>query len=663
MATRQAAIRLTLNSSSFQAEMRSLTGRAAASGRMMGRAMSAPLSAGLNSAKRSLADFGSSLKTTIKSYGTLAGTIATGLLTKNALELQGVYRNLAFDVAKLNGEAMTWQDVQKDVDTATEATGQRARDMANAFGDVYRATGDLDFTRQTLEAIGTAATASGEETSNYATAAQMMMRKFDIAARDVPDAMAAITQQVNSGALGLDGLNNRFGMLAGEAKEAGMTGVGGMTELLGLFRQLDSNLGEKLTPALTLMFQTMKSGSTYAKAFGKVGVDFKPDESFREKFKKLLSGKGRILAEATFTGASRTAFDLLAKPFDKALKEAQEKGLKKAAAVDTALKAIDEAFHEASKTTWDYAELQRRAQKRMADDPSVKMRMALNRLERAFSQPKMINAIEKLADKLPILADKLADFVDWAVDNPWKAVGAVAGAKVAGPAIGAAAGTAGAMALKSIGAKLVGGAAAGAGAGTAATGAAGAATGAAGTSAGGIALGLTAGTATAISAGAAIGGTLGYVGYKAAIEPLIEKRLEELRGVDEFLMTADEIMRRKRISRAGLMAALSKTREMQSEKAPGGFQSYLAHTAKFYGANIDSAEKQRADRLGKLADAEARLIERIRQMDRAMQNASGSVYKLGDTAANTTPASQTPGSSRGVKEPDNNWPGSIPVGG
>jgi hypothetical protein len=119
MATRQAAIRLTLNSSSFQAEMRSLTGRAAASGRMMGRAMSAPLSAGLNSAKRSLAEFGSSLKNTIKGYGTLAGTIATGLLTKDALELQGVYRNLAFDVAKLNGEAMTWQDVQKDVDTAT----------------------------------------------------------------------------------------------------------------------------------------------------------------------------------------------------------------------------------------------------------------------------------------------------------------------------------------------------------------------------------------------------------------------------------------------------------------------------------------------------------------------------------------------------------------
>jgi hypothetical protein len=52
----------------------------------------------------------------------------------------------------------------------------------------------------------------------------------------------------------------------------------------------------------------------------------------------------------------------------------------------------------------------------------------MNKIEEAFMQPKMMAAVDKLAKKLPELAEALAKFVDFAVDNPIKTgLGAIAG--------------------------------------------------------------------------------------------------------------------------------------------------------------------------------------------------------------------------------------------
>jgi hypothetical protein len=55
------------------------------------------------------------------------------------------------------------------------------------------------------------------------------------------------------------------------------------------------------------------------------------------------------------------------------------------------------------------------------------MQLALNKLEHAFQSEEMSHAIETIASKLPIMADALAKFISFAVENPWTAItGAVA---------------------------------------------------------------------------------------------------------------------------------------------------------------------------------------------------------------------------------------------
>lgn len=668
MTTRNSSIRLSLDSGSFTAQMRSLTGRVGMIGRQMGSALSRPLGAGFTAAKQQLAGLADSMKSTIKQYGTLAGTIATGLLTKDAIELQGIYRTLAFDMSKLGDGAMDWKTVQEDVSKAALATGQRAREMAGAYGDVYRATGDIEYSKQVLEAIGTAATASGDDIKMFATAAQMMMRKFNMTAEQVPDAMAAIAQQTNSGAIGLDGLNSRFGMLAGEAKMAGMTGVSGMTDLLGLFRLLDSEMGEKLTPALTMMFQTMKAGTSYAKEFRKIGVKFEPDMSFLDKFKQLLQGKGRIIAQEKFTGFSRNAFDLLAKPFDDALKEAESKGMRKAEAIDYAMTRLDKAFSAASDTTWKYSDLQRKAAERIQEDPAVKLRVAIGKLEAAMSQPKMIRAIETLADKLPVLADKFAELIDWIVNNPWKAAGVAVGAKVAMPAVGAALGTAGSAllgagagaAMKGAGALLGAGAAtegaAAAAAMTAANAGAGAATAAGGAGIAGALLGT--GVVGAIGAGA------GYAGYKAGVEPAMDWT-QRLKMMDSALREANGALTSHTTNVGELTAVLDQIRSAKKSGQvadPGMFVNAITAVTKLLGGE-DSADRLRRTRVDKLSKAELMLIDVLRKLNDGAGRAATALKQVGE-GVSSSPGIENPSrSGRGVRKPSNKLPGAAPVEG
>jgi hypothetical protein len=54
-------------------------------------------------------------------------------------------------------------------------------------------------------------------------------------------------------------------------------------------------------------------------------------------------------------------------------------------------------------------------------------------MEQAFTKPEMIEAIEKLAENLPQLAEAVADLVAWASENPGKAGGLALGAKTALP--------------------------------------------------------------------------------------------------------------------------------------------------------------------------------------------------------------------------------------
>lgn len=442
--SREASIKVSIRRSSFNSDLRGMESQAGATGRKIGNAFRAPMSAGLTSIKQSIAGIGSQIKNTIKRAAQLGGALATGALIKDALEMQGVYRNISFSLSKIPGQIKDWQDVQSMVDTAVENTKQSADKLAESFHEVFKATGDAEFSATAMERVGYAATATGEKVESLAQASQLLKRKFGVTEDSLTDALTRFIQLTGSGGKSLDELTGRFAVMAGEARQAGMQGADGVSELLGMLLLLDERIGEKADPGLKMLFQTLKSGTSQLKRIQKEGrIKIEPEAGALEKLKQILSStKARAAAEMTITADARTVFDELAKPFDLAMKEAKEKGLKKAEALDAALKAFDDNIAKASKTTMTWDDIMKKHSERVQSDPTVQLNDAINKVKKAFTQPKMIDAIGKLAEKLPDLAEALADLVDWAVDNPWKAVAAGAGLKVGASFVGGVAGNA-----------------------------------------------------------------------------------------------------------------------------------------------------------------------------------------------------------------------------
>jgi len=444
MASRDAAIRVSMRSSAFKSETRSLESHVKGVGRRMGDALKAPMSAGLNSVRKSIAGIGNTLKGTIRTAATLGGALTAGALVKDAINIQSLFRNIAFSISKIPGHVMDWQDVQALVDNAVYDTKAEVDGLAGSFHDVFKATGDASYAAKAMETVGYATVATGESVDSLTQASQLLKRKFGITEASLTDAMTRFIQLTGSGGKSLDELTGRFAVMAGEARQAGMTGTDGVSQLLGMLLLLDESIGEKADPGLKNLFQTLKTGTTQLKRIQKEGrIRIDADATALEKIKQILSStKARAAAEMTITADARTVFDELARPFDVALEEARSKGLKKSAAIDAALEAFDQNISKASRTTMRWDDILKQHASRVDKDPSIALQDAINKVKRAFSQPKMLNAIEKMAEKLPILAEKITEFVDWVVDNPWQAVGSVAGIKIGGAALGGFAGSA-----------------------------------------------------------------------------------------------------------------------------------------------------------------------------------------------------------------------------
>jgi len=680
MSTRNASIKLTLDSGSFTSSLKSLTGVASTIGRSMGTALSVPLSAGMNVAKRSLTEFGSSLKSTIKHYGTLASAVAVGFATDKALKYNTALRNLAYEFGKTTGRAIDWRDIQKDIDEIESKTGQDAENLVAAYREVYRATGDMEYAKSTLEAIGAAATLGGQETVAFANAAQLMFRKFHITAAEVPDTLAMIAQLTGAGGLQLEEMSDRFGQLATEAEAAGMKGQAGFRDLVLLFERFNPKFGEKLTQPLIQMMQKMKEGTAFAKLLEKRGIHFKIDATFMDKVKQVIAlpheRNIRSTVIAKLGPIPREIIETLAEPFDKAMAEAKDKGMSKAEALKFAMAAFDKSVSSASGNLWDYSKLQRDTNERMGDDPAIKLRMAIDRVTDAFQQPKMIDAINKLADKLPMLADKVADIVNYVVENPKKSLAIGVGARFLGPAAGAALGAGGVMMLKKLGTGLKGGGitvaksaieAAKVGAGAIG----GFGSGAAATTAGGALTTFpTAPTATAAGAGllgagavlasAAGGAVAGYIGYKYGIEPALDSWSKGMRSADEALVDATSQIVSSKPSLEKAKAALEQIRKAKVEAEPGMIVSGIEKISGFFGADTTSTEKQRVERAKQLNEAEKALLTILKKLSEGANTASTALEKVGDAAAPVPGSVGKPGTSRGVRRPAHNAPGVAP---
>lgn len=432
MSNREASLRVTIKNQGFLAGMRQLAGNANRAGDRIGKALSEPMKKGFQNATSSMKGMLGGLTGHMKTVATLGGAVSVGKFVKDAMEMQTVYRNIAHNAAKVDDSVRSWRDVQAMIEPIADRTGQNVHELASAFDKVLTSTGDLDYAKASLEAIGTVATASGQDASKYGDLMQMAYRKFGVAGEDAAELIARLDRQLGVGGASIDDISNKFGVMATEASEAGFKGSDGMVKLFGLITAVDNEVGEKAAPALKMMFEALKDNTSAATNLQKKGgIKFTADMDALDRVRETLkTAQGRKTAELTFTGDARRVYDSLVKPFDDAVADAKKQGLKGKAITHAGLAAFDQAMQKMGAEGANYADLQAKAAQRIEEDPAVAMRKALNKMTTAFQDERMMNAIEKLSKMLPDLADGFVNVLDFIMRNPMLSAGGFVGARL-----------------------------------------------------------------------------------------------------------------------------------------------------------------------------------------------------------------------------------------
>lgn len=651
MAARETSLKLTLKAGSFQAGMRKLTSQVAASGRMMGNAMAIPLSAGLRSAKNTLGGMGKNLVGYTKTAATLGGALSFGMLIRDGMKMNHIYRNIAFNISKLPQYSISWQQVQEIVKKTVMESGQSANELAEAFDQIFKATGDLEFSKKALEAIGTVSTASGENIMALAKAADLAARKFGILPEEIDEALTRFIEKTGVGGKSLDELTSRFALVAGEAAAAGTKGGEGISELLALLLLLDSSIGEKADPGLKMMFQTVKDGTSAMMRLRKqAGIKFDPGMSALEKIKRMLATeKGRKQAELLFTADARVVFDELAKPFDEAFKKAEELGFKRAEAVKAGLTAFDENIRKASVSTMKFKDIQNEAAKRLEEDPTMHLKKAIETISEAFADKKMIEAIKKLTKHLPKLAEQIVHIIEWIMENPLKTGAAIVGAKVGVPAATAA--VSATVAAKIAAAKVA--------AGAVVPGAIPAVTAGATTVTGALALG-----AAGIVAAGGAGAAAGYTAYKLGVEPGLEKNFNALQSIDETIGEAlGALKETKTIEHKRQVLEKVAVQMMAVERGPGiATKATGAMVEMFTGGEVKGAAAQWKAREEELIRAQILLKKSIEETANSMKKMSTAADGAGDNLDKMSDKTK-PSTTRGTVGGLRTTPGATPTKG
>lgn len=454
MAGREANVKLTLDAGGFVSTFASHMSQVEARARQtegslkgsFGRAMKS-LGAGTGEAfksgfggakagiKGAMGDIGSTVKQGFGVVAGLGGGIGMGMMIENAIDLREKVRNIEFQINKTGQATASWEDVMADVHSAAQETGYSSEEMADAFHSSFEGAGDADYASAAIRAAGNTARATGKDLGQLVDVTTMLYEKFGATPDTLPDMLAAVAEKTDTGGLALDSMREKFGLLAGEAVDAGFKGSAGISAVVGMLNALDDRLGEKSIPSFKKLFQTLKDGSSSLKDITKLSggaVHFKEGETGLEKLHKIVgSDKARAALTQKLGGEQRVVFDELLKPFKAAFDEAKAHGATAKQATAKGLAAFDAAMSKMSEHTMTAASVQKRATEQQKDDPRIALKKAIDKVGQEFQKPEMIDAIDTLSEKLPQLAQGTSSAIDWIVKHPKEAVAGAVGAKIA----------------------------------------------------------------------------------------------------------------------------------------------------------------------------------------------------------------------------------------
>lgn len=425
MSQREAQVKLTLDNGQFLVTIKQ-TGDEVDKQSKRGNKSMDLFGAGTDRAKKSMQALGGEVKRVAGLAAGLLGGFSLASGIKSAMQLRSSYSSLAFSIQQAGGAMMSTADVQKLVERNAADTGRSNEEMVKSFDDLRQATGDLEFARVALKAVGTTATATGENLETITSISDQLHTKFGVAAESMQDTLAQVFQLSQKGGPSFKEFSDVIGNVGAELLAAGLEGKQGLDFMLGALVQTDDRL--KSLPAqvkgLKAVLRGLGEKSELDKLAAKLAID--PKKLFNEKDAiarlRTILGKGQqgvaALMGSMKEGEEKETMKILfTDPFEKALADANASGLKGKAAIDRALAVFDQGMASFGKATLTGAELERQAQKKR-EEPEARLREAMNRLNTAMGQPEIIKAIDDLSVHLPKIAEIFGDLVSFAAKNP-----------------------------------------------------------------------------------------------------------------------------------------------------------------------------------------------------------------------------------------------------
>lgn len=650
MPTREGRIRVTFEKGSIRSSLRDMTRAASAEGHKMARALSGPMTAGFSNVKKSIAGMFSDLKGHIKTALTFGGAFGAGALVKDAMEAQTAYLQLADAMTMYTGQAHEAAQVQKMITEAADETKVPIGELRRQMMQLVSAAGKVDI-EQLLER-------AAKQARRLAVDGEFVSRVYT---RLVAKGVAKTAEEAENLT---EQMNTLFRKMLGVDLDEAID-PNDVAELAG-FVNTTGNSFEEMLKVIAM------GGKDIAKDFGKanelveeLGLSLKQTKGIDEMTKKLKLPKGAIDANKSAIENMLSVADMGPKKFaamadalsgdvaGAALKQmmggeefmaAAKRGKVTAKEWDLRVAKLRRELEDLSDIAVDRKKMEE-ADARHKASAAAQLDHALNKVRDAFTKPEMIKSINTLADKLPVFAEKLVDLISWVTDNPWKAAGIAAGAKVGGAFLTGAVG-------KGIGGALLGGG------GTAAAGG-----GAAGGAAGGTAAGLAAAGAGVVAAGAA-GVGAGMLANKYVFDPQNMRYADFISQAESFsgkgggsLQKNIEKMRRLNQTRIGLQLTKYNTENIFGQVGSGMLLGGIGSMVTGTDTPMQRHEKA-LESLAKAAEElSATIMKQKAEQDtliRSTENAGRAIQK----AFPNTPS----GASRGTSSLDNT-PGHKPVRG
>ena len=436
MAQREAAIRITIKAAGFAAELRAMEDKVEKTGKKMGRKLSAPMKAGLSSVKKTLADMGGTLKDNIKNAAAFGGALVGGAMVTKAIEAERAYATLSANIRDANGELISAKAAQAIVEGSAKRTRASMESLRESALQLSTVGGPKEV-GEFLDKAALQARRLGVETSIVARTYSRLKAKGLAETAEQTERLTQTMYQFGRTVLGVDPDEaidpNDMAEFAAFANTTGAE-VKELTGLLSMTGSTVKDMGQafEVIEEIGLVLNTRKGLKELGKAAGMskdAMAELAGTDNSIERLLRVMNlgpKAAKALQDSLGTDRAKQAFDEL---IGKELSIKLKTGKVTKDEMRVAAQRIREGIESASDETKMVAEMAKK-DKELMKSKHATITDALNKLEQAFTKPKMLDAIERITKMLPDLAEGFANIMQFILDNPMTAAAGYATARV-----------------------------------------------------------------------------------------------------------------------------------------------------------------------------------------------------------------------------------------